>query len=175
MQYQWASINTNLLENIENGCKICGDLISWYQIMEDELNFFFLFFFAVWYICILVVLIFSSILRKNRCFRLLTMILSEIDLVISSWINWCCSRCIMISHGACILKPFPLPRHFFHLSFDVISDIDECSANIHNCSKDNATCANTRGSFNCSCNPGYVGDGHHCQGRIRQSMTFFDK
>ncbi|CAH3192984.1 unnamed protein product, partial [Porites evermanni] len=40
-------------------------------------------------------------------------------------------------------------------------DSDECLNNSHNCSK-NATCTNTEGSFNCSCKPGYIGNGHNC-------------
>jgi hypothetical protein len=40
-------------------------------------------------------------------------------------------------------------------------DIDECAAGTANCGA-NATCKNTPGSFTCSCNPGYSGDGHTC-------------
>ena len=43
------------------------------------------------------------------------------------------------------------------------SDADECLNNSHNCSE-NATCTNTEGSFNCSCKPGYIGNGHNCSG-----------
>ena len=45
-----------------------------------------------------------------------------------------------------------------------ISDIDECAQDIHNCSKDNAFCNNTVGLFNCTCKPGFTGDGHNCAG-----------
>lgn len=31
-----------------------------------------------------------------------------------------------------------------------------------------AHCTNTLGSFTCSCFPGYVGDGFHCQGTLRK-------
>ena len=56
---------------------------------------------------------------------------------------------------------------------DFIADIDECAQNTHNCSRDNATCTNTEELFNCSCNPGFSGDGHNCAGvRISQSMMF---
>ena len=47
-----------------------------------------------------------------------------------------------------------------------IADIDECAQNTHNCSRDNATCTNTEGLFNCSCDPGFSGDGHNCAGVI---------
>ncbi|CAH3186424.1 unnamed protein product, partial [Porites lobata] len=39
--------------------------------------------------------------------------------------------------------------------------IDECQISSHTCSN-NAICTNTKGSFNCSCNPGYSGNGHIC-------------
>ena len=38
------------------------------------------------------------------------------------------------------------------------SDIDECTAATDNCDV-NAACSNTVGSFTCSCNTGYTGDG----------------
>ena len=46
-------------------------------------------------------------------------------------------------------------------------DIDECSNGSHDCHQD-ATCINTPGQFNCSCHPGFTGDGHQCYG-----MTHF--
>lgn len=42
-------------------------------------------------------------------------------------------------------------------------DVDECLSNLDNCSN-NATCTNTIGSFNCSCNRGYQGNGTTCIG-----------
>ena len=41
--------------------------------------------------------------------------------------------------------------------------MNECEAKTHNCSV-NATCINTKGSFNCTCVLGYDGDGHNCTG-----------
>ena len=32
-----------------------------------------------------------------------------------------------------------------------IADFDECAQDTHNCSRENATCTNTEGLFNCSC------------------------
>ena len=61
-----------------------------------------------------------------------------------------------------------------HHCVDFIADVDECAQNTHNCSRDNATCTNTEGLFNCSCDPGFSGDGHNCAGvRISQSMIAF--
>ena len=43
------------------------------------------------------------------------------------------------------------------------TDIDECM-NATTCHKD-AYCNNTKGSFNCTCHPGYSGDGkNNCTG-----------
>ena len=43
------------------------------------------------------------------------------------------------------------------------TDIDECASTP--CDK-NAACANTDGSFICTCKTGYSGDGFACEGRI---------
>ena len=46
----------------------------------------------------------------------------------------------------------------------ISSDIDECAMKTSNCDSD-ARCTNTEGSFNCSCNRGYDGDGTNCTGK----------
>ena len=43
------------------------------------------------------------------------------------------------------------------------SDNNECTLLTHNCDN-NAKCLNTNGSFTCSCNPGYSGNGVKCEG-----------
>ena len=62
------------------------------------------------------------------------------------------------------------PSHSYSLSLYLkhspymISDVDECSKNSHNCSYSTATCTNTHGSFKCICKPGFSGDEHNCTG-----------
>ena len=48
-------------------------------------------------------------------------------------------------------------------SYSCSSDVDECMENKDDCDG-NALCTNNVGSFNCSCNKGYKGDGKSCQG-----------
>ena len=43
------------------------------------------------------------------------------------------------------------------------ADIDECSEGLDVCAS-NATCSNTEGDYNCSCDTGYHGDGFTCEG-----------
>ena len=49
---------------------------------------------------------------------------------------------------------------------DIISilDIDECAKGTHTCSA-NAECANTEGSYKCTCKTGYLGNGSICTRR----------
>ena len=47
----------------------------------------------------------------------------------------------------------------------VVSDINECDLNTHNCSN-NAQCFNTNESFVCNCNDGFSGNGVICEGML---------
>ena len=47
--------------------------------------------------------------------------------------------------------------------YNVILDINECQEELR-CGK-NAACANTEGSFRCTCNIGYYGDEYICTGK----------
>ena len=47
--------------------------------------------------------------------------------------------------------------------FPLLLDINECTTNAHNCDA-NAVCNNTEGSYNCTCSPGYTGNGTSCTG-----------
>ena len=60
----------------------------------------------------------------------------------------------------------------FNIYFNYHSDADECLNNSHNCSE-NANCTNTEGSFNCSCKPGYLGNGHNCSGWFLEFLSRF--
>ena len=57
--------------------------------------------------------------------------------------------------------------------FNIISDIDECEEGTYNCSS-NAVCNNTKGSYNCTCKPGYEGDGNHCTGDIFRTLVILN-
>ena len=52
------------------------------------------------------------------------------------------------------------PKYYLKYLFYFV-DIDECStAQCH----PNATCVNHPGSYNCTCNPGFLGNGESCAG-----------
>ena len=46
-----------------------------------------------------------------------------------------------------------------------VKDFDECEVHQDDCGQ-HATCVNTDGSFYCTCNDGYDGDGRTCEGKI---------
>ena len=52
-----------------------------------------------------------------------------------------------------------------------VLDIDECTVGTANCDS-NATCTDTEGSFTCTCNAGYTGDGTSCTGK---SMAKYER
>ena len=45
-----------------------------------------------------------------------------------------------------------------------IADIDECDDGTDACHV-NAVCTNTKGSYTCTCDVGYSGDGFQCEGK----------
>ena len=51
----------------------------------------------------------------------------------------------------------------FYVPFYI--DIDECSTKSHSCDV-NAVCNDTEGSYMCTCNSGYSGDGKACSGKL---------
>ena len=47
-------------------------------------------------------------------------------------------------------------------------DINECTMGENRC-HDNAVCSNLLGSYDCTCNPGFAGDGFSCFGELTYS------
>lgn len=56
------------------------------------------------------------------------------------------------ARNAFIVEPVPPPPE----------DLDECTEGTHNCDLMNANCTNTIGSFECTCQHGFWGNGTHC-------------
>jgi len=50
-----------------------------------------------------------------------------------------------------------------------LADIDECELGTHNC-HENSTCADVIGSFVCTCNDGFDGDGVDCTSKKLQCI-----
>ena len=50
-------------------------------------------------------------------------------------------------------------------SIIVLLDVDECAEKTDNC-HEKAKCTNNEGSFFCSCNRGYTGNGIYCYGTL---------
>ena len=51
-----------------------------------------------------------------------------------------------------------------------LTDIDECATQTDDCSP-NADCTNADGTFQCTCNVGFTGDGKTCDGRFKCPMS----
>ena len=50
----------------------------------------------------------------------------------------------------------------------LFSDIDECARETHGCAPTGGVCTNTAGAYECSCGPGFAGDGRDCGGGDRR-------
>lgn len=62
----------------------------------------------------------------------------------------------------CLVVVCMITKYYFFLCcFFVFTDIDECFS--MPCGN-NSVCLNTNGSFECSCLPGFTGDGFSCEG-----------
>ena len=51
----------------------------------------------------------------------------------------------------------------------IVPDLDECKTNTSSCDV-NADCANTVGSYSCTCRTGYTGDGQTCSGKKQRNQ-----
>ena len=58
-----------------------------------------------------------------------------------------------------------MERFVSKLTFLYSSDIDECSID-NDCDSVNAKCEDTVGSYRCTCNVGFEGNGIVCEGRL---------
>ena len=63
---------------------------------------------------------------------------------------------------------------FVYIFFDFVIfllDIDECWYSEDNC-HERADCENTDGSYNCTCQSGYQGDGVNCASKLSINRAF---
>ena len=91
---------------------------------------------------------------------------------------FCCSLSLFQGHYASVSKfsltgPQESGQNKCNLlnrsmySIYYIADINECEAGKHHCDF-NAFCNNTKGSYFCTCKPGYNGNGVNCTGKLRK-------
>ena len=52
-----------------------------------------------------------------------------------------------------------------------MKDVDECVQNIDGCAE-NATCSDTEGSYECTCDPGFTGDGFNCTSQSDKAIHY---
>jgi len=63
-------------------------------------------------------------------------------------------------------------RLIYFMSFLMLADIDECTSSVHDCHSF-ASCTNTVGSFSCSCNHPYTGNGKTCKHPVAGKYVTF--
>ena len=59
----------------------------------------------------------------------------------------------------------------YYDKFNTVIDIDECFDDTHDCSE-NARCENVLGSYTCTCNLGFVGNGQTCKSEFFVGRKF---
>ena len=100
-------------------------------------------------------------------FQILMNVLKEVIHVIVMLPVWILRAVITVcvTWDSLEVAPIVLVNFFastWNLRYNIVyTDIDECSVGIDECSS-NATCTNTEGGYNCSCDTGYHGDGFTC-------------
>ena len=85
-------------------------------------------------------------------------------LIVSKWFKqlvpfWC----TWVSKILSLFWPFNVFESGLVIFFHQV-DVNECTTDAHSCNV-NAYCNNTNGSYNCTCNPGYSGNGISCTGK----------
>ena len=104
----------------------------------------------------------SHPIRKfyNSCLQSVTVITKKnCSLLQSSFVYNALCRC-----------HFVLERLLIFTFWCCLADINECMTGSHNCNS-NASCSNTNGSFLCSCNDGFSGNGTSCDGTCRRKWS----
>ena len=71
----------------------------------------------------------------------------------------------------CNLITVVVKIQIFHRNLFFVLDVDECTKGTHSCDV-NAVCANTLGSYNCTCKDGFYGDGINCTGNYLFGLIF---
>ncbi|CAH3133140.1 unnamed protein product, partial [Porites lobata] len=84
----------------------------------------------------------------------------------NDWRNEDCVHTLGAKHGY-TWNDVPCTNCYNYTCF---KDLDECTTGSHSCDV-NSICQNTVGSYKCSCNAGYTGDGKPCNGRFNISYS----
>jgi len=85
--------------------------------------------------------------------------------------------CIFISICLCddfsakpTLKDISYVQNKVFKTISNFSDIDECQEGLSDRCDPNSVCSNTIGGYECTCRPGYSGDGSVCHGELNNAM-----
>ncbi|KAL9961058.1 hypothetical protein ACROYT_G029938 [Oculina patagonica] len=77
---------------------------------------------------------------------------------ITAWVEYINKTGVRV----CLKELYETKYDPLSISYTVLSDLDECKTLSDNCDV-NADCQNTVGSYTCTCNAGYTGDGENCK------------
>ena len=67
-----------------------------------------------------------------------------------------------MGEGQTVLRKKELKKSFITNNLSISPDVDECGSQETNVCHSNASCSNTDGSYDCSCLPGFSGNGFDC-------------
>ena len=71
-----------------------------------------------------------------------------------------------------LVRRIILKRNSWILYRPFHTDIDECASDIDNDCHINSTCSNTIGSYDCTCEEGFSGNGIQCEGIVFLEVDF---